>query len=92
MPPEANAGLADGLRRRRQPVALRAPPDPGDHRSRQVHLTPRGREVAMTMRGAVAELETEWSALLGREGFEHLRALLTRLSEGLGRSAPTSSG
>jgi len=64
-------------------------PDPDDHRSRQVHLTPRGRDVAMTMRSAVSEIETEWTALLGRADFEHLRALLTRLSEGLTRSEPS---
>jgi DNA-binding MarR family transcriptional regulator len=64
--------------------------DPDDHRSRQVHLTARGRDVAMTMRRAVSEIETEWTALLGHDDFEHLRALLTRLSEGLTRSAQAS--
>jgi DNA-binding MarR family transcriptional regulator len=60
-------------------------PDPDDHRSRQVHLTPRGRDVAMTMRRAVSEIETEWTTLLGHDDFEQLRTLLTRLSEGLTR-------
>jgi DNA-binding MarR family transcriptional regulator len=59
-------------------------PDPDDHRSRQVHLTGRGRDVAMTMRATVSEIEAEWTALLGREDFEQLKALLTRLSAGLG--------
>jgi DNA-binding MarR family transcriptional regulator len=62
-------------------------PDPDDSRFRQVHLTPRGHEVAMTMRRAVAEIEAEWSELLGAGDFEQLRTLLIRLSEGLTRSA-----
>ena len=36
--------------------------DTDDQRSRRVHLTPRGREAAKTMRDAVTELEAEWSA------------------------------
>src|SRR4051812_22366656 len=47
-------------------------PDPDDNRSRRVHLTPRGREVAEAMRGAVADLEAEWSALLGHDDFDRL--------------------
>ena len=58
-------------------------PDPDDQRSRRVHLTARGREVAMTMRAAVAEIEAEWTALLGERDFARLRALLTRLNAGL---------
>jgi DNA-binding MarR family transcriptional regulator len=59
-------------------------PDADDQRSRRVHLTSRGAEVAETMRDAVAALEAEWSALLGRDEFERLRTLLIRLNEGLG--------
>jgi DNA-binding MarR family transcriptional regulator len=65
-------------------------PDPDDHRSRQVHLTPRGRDVATTMRRAVSEIETEWTTLLGHDDFEQLRTLLTRLSEGLTRPEQSS--
>jgi DNA-binding MarR family transcriptional regulator len=61
-------------------------PGTDDQRSRRVHLTPRGREVADAMRGAVAELEAEWTALLGRDDFERLRTLLARLNEGLGNT------
>jgi DNA-binding MarR family transcriptional regulator len=57
--------------------------DTDDQRSRRVHLTPRGREAAKTMRDAVIQLEAEWSALLGGDEFEHLRTLLTRLNDGL---------
>jgi DNA-binding MarR family transcriptional regulator len=54
-----------------------------------VHLTPSGRQVGATMRDAVTELEAEWSALLGRDQFEHLRILLTRLNEGLADATPS---
>jgi DNA-binding MarR family transcriptional regulator len=57
--------------------------DPGDQRSRRVHLTPRGREVAETMRAAVTELESEWRTILGDDDFDRLHDLLTRLNEGL---------
>ena len=63
-------------------------PDTDDQRSRRVHLTPRGREAAQIMRDAVTQLEAEWSALLGRDDFEHLRILLTRLNEGLADATP----
>jgi DNA-binding MarR family transcriptional regulator len=58
-------------------------PDPDDQRSRRVHLTPRGREVAETMRAAVTELESEWRTILGDDDFDRLHDLLTRLNEGL---------
>jgi len=64
-------------------------PDTDDQRSRRVHLTPRGHEAAHTMRDAVTELEAEWSTLLGRDDFEHLRTLLTRLNEGLADGTPS---
>ena len=63
--------------------------DTDDQRSRRVHLTPRGREAARTMRDAVTELEAEWSALLGRDEFERLRTLLARLNDGLADTTPS---
>jgi DNA-binding MarR family transcriptional regulator len=63
-------------------------PDTDDQRSRRVHLTPRGVEVATTMREAVTDLEGEWSALLGRDDFERLRLLLSRLNDGLADAPP----
>jgi DNA-binding MarR family transcriptional regulator len=62
-------------------------PDADDQRSRRVHLTPRGRKVAETMRGAVRDLEAEWSALLGDDDFDRLRVLLTRLNQGIAEQA-----
>jgi DNA-binding MarR family transcriptional regulator len=67
-------------------------PDTEDQRSRRVHLTPRGREAARTMRDAVTDLEAEWSALLGRDEFEQLRTLLTRLNERLTDATPSRQG
>jgi DNA-binding MarR family transcriptional regulator len=58
-------------------------PDPEDQRSRRVQLTPRGRELAETMRGTVREIETEWRALLGDDDFDRLHTLLIRLNDGL---------
>jgi DNA-binding MarR family transcriptional regulator len=58
-------------------------PDADDQRSRRIHLTPRGREVAQTMRGAVSAIEDEWSGVLGARDFQRLRALLVRLNDGL---------
>lgn len=58
-------------------------PDPDDQRSRRVHLTPRGREVAETMRATVTEIEAEWRALLGDDDFDTMKSLLARLNAGL---------
>jgi DNA-binding MarR family transcriptional regulator len=60
-------------------------PDPDDQRSRRVHLTPRGREVAETMRDAVSAVEAEWRDLLGAEDFRSLTTLLVRLNDQLER-------
>jgi DNA-binding MarR family transcriptional regulator len=58
-------------------------PDPDDQRSRRVHLTSRGREVAETMRDAVSAVEAEWSDRLGADDFRSLTTLLRRLNEEL---------
>jgi DNA-binding MarR family transcriptional regulator len=54
--------------------------DPGDNRSRRVHLTDRGREVIRVIRDTVAELEGEWARQLGEARFAQLRDLLAELS------------
>jgi DNA-binding MarR family transcriptional regulator len=61
-------------------------PDAEDQRSRRIHLTARGREVAETMRGAVRDIEAEWTELLGARDFACLRTLLSRLNDGLAAS------
>ena len=55
-------------------------PDPDDHRSKRVHLTDRGHDAIQTMRATVTTIEREWSAALGSDDVERLRAILTRLS------------
>src|SRR6476469_8929428 len=48
---------------------LERPPNPDDQRSRRIHLTARGVATIPVIRGAVAEVEEEWTARLGRERF-----------------------
>jgi DNA-binding MarR family transcriptional regulator len=55
-------------------------PHPDDQRAKRVTLTKRGTSVALVMREAVAELETEWARQLGRKRFDQLRALLEELN------------
>jgi DNA-binding MarR family transcriptional regulator len=54
--------------------------DPHDQRSKRIALTPRGRRATTVMRQSVAELEDEWSQLLGAERFSELKTLLADLS------------
>ena len=54
---------------------------PHDLRSKRIHLTPRGRTVALTIREAVEQVEREWALLIGRKRLEHLRETLRALSE-----------
>jgi DNA-binding MarR family transcriptional regulator len=55
--------------------------DPVDGRSRRIVLTARGEEMGHTIRGAVAEVEAEWTRELGEREFAQLRALLVKLNE-----------
>lgn len=54
-------------------------PDPDDQRSKRIALTPRGIALIPVIRGAVAEIEAEWSAALGPARFAQLRELLADL-------------
>ena len=56
-------------------------PDPDDLRSRRIALTERGEAVGLVMREAVAEVEREWEAKLGRKQFAQLRGLLGELAQ-----------
>jgi DNA-binding MarR family transcriptional regulator len=61
-----------------------------DHRSKRVHLTPRGHGAIQTMRSAVVAVEQEWANALGTDDVEALRAILVRLSGVLSEpAAPT---
>src|SRR5262249_48540298 len=63
---------------------LERTPDPDDLRSKRIQLTDRGRALIPVIRGAVAEVEDEWSRLLGRKRFDQLRRLLWDLNQQLG--------
>jgi DNA-binding MarR family transcriptional regulator len=54
--------------------------DPGDRRSRRVHLTERGNAVARTIRATVASIETDLERELGPEHFAQMRERLTELN------------
>ena len=63
-------------------------PDPSDGRAKLVRLTARGVRAQEEARGVVAEIERDWSRLLGAQDFAVLRGLLQRLHEALWPSAP----
>ncbi|MBA2637884.1 MAG: hypothetical protein H0U79_06645, partial [Solirubrobacterales bacterium] len=53
--------------------------DPGDQRSKRIHLTKRGDRAVKAIREIVTEVEAEWEHELGTSQFSELRELLTRL-------------
>jgi DNA-binding MarR family transcriptional regulator len=54
--------------------------DPGDQRSKRVHLTPRGDAAMRAIREIVADVEAEWEEQLGPQRFARFRELLTELN------------
>ena len=62
-------------------------PDPEDGRAKLVRMTERGRRAQRAGREIVAEIERDWSKLLGSRDFAQLRALLERLHDELWPSA-----
>lgn len=56
-------------------------PDPSDKRARLVRIAARGKEAIPTANAAVAEVEAEWEAHLGKERMTQLRRTLTKLRE-----------
>jgi DNA-binding MarR family transcriptional regulator len=60
---------------------VRRAPDPDDRRATRIVLTERGwQEVRVALR-TIAAVEEEWSRVLGSEGVEELRRLLSRLGD-----------
>jgi DNA-binding MarR family transcriptional regulator len=55
--------------------------DRDDLRARRIHLTARGRSIALTLREAVLEVERDWEQKLGAKRFKALRQMLTELSQ-----------
>ena len=62
---------------------LRRTVDPEHLRSKRIVVTERGLATVPVIRGAVAEIEEEWSRLLGAKRFAQLRALLVDLNDRL---------
>ncbi len=60
---------------------LQRQPDPDDQRSKRITLTQRGTDIVPVIRNAVAEIESEWEATLGRKRFTQLRRLLHDLNQ-----------
>lgn len=58
-------------------------PDPADGRAKLVRFTERGARAQEAAREIVAQIEHDWSQLLGRRDFDTLRGLLQRLHEAL---------
>jgi len=58
-------------------------PDPSDRRAKLVRSTARGREVYAIAREAVADIERDWTALLGAGKMRSLRALLEEFNDRL---------
>ena len=57
--------------------------DPSDRRAKLVRLTPRGREVVLIAREAIARTEACWTAMLGHDEIGALRQVLERLRDRL---------
>ena len=66
-------------------------PDPADGRAKLVRLTERGVRAQEAARDIVAQIEQDWSGLLGVRDFATLRALLVRLHEELWPAAAVAS-
>lgn len=56
-------------------------PDPTDARARLIRITERGRQTLPVAAIVVSEVETEWTAHLGKRRMQQLRKILARLRE-----------
>jgi DNA-binding MarR family transcriptional regulator len=56
-------------------------PDPSDKRARLVRIAARGKEALPVAAAAVAEVEAEWTAHLGKQRMTQLRNILNELRE-----------
>jgi DNA-binding MarR family transcriptional regulator len=56
-------------------------PDPADKRARLVRISSRGKAMIPVAAAAVAEVEAEWTAHLGKRHMAQLRDILARLRE-----------
>ena len=58
-------------------------PDPDDKRAKLVRTTTRGEEIYAIAREVIAEMEEEWTRILGRSKIRTLRTILEDLNAGL---------
>jgi DNA-binding MarR family transcriptional regulator len=58
-------------------------PDPSDRRAKLVRPTPRGKQLYAIARDVVAEIEADWTRMLGQTKMRQLRELLEELNAGL---------
>jgi DNA-binding MarR family transcriptional regulator len=58
-------------------------PDPSDRRAKLVRPTPRGKQLYAIARDVVAEIEADWTRMLGKTKMRQLRELLEELNAGL---------
>ncbi len=56
-------------------------PDPTDGRARLIRIAPKGQKAVPIANAAVAEVEAEWEAHLGKQRMAQLRRALTQLRE-----------
>src|SRR5215211_4820799 len=64
--------------------------DPSDARARLVRITERGRQTLPLAAAVVAEVETEWTAHLGKRRMGQLREILSKLREITDPYAPSA--
>ncbi|HEX2128139.1 MAG TPA: MarR family transcriptional regulator [Solirubrobacterales bacterium] len=58
-------------------------PDPDDGRAKLVRTTRRGEEIYAIAREVIAEIEMEWTEILGKKKLAELRRILERLNAGI---------
>lgn len=66
--------------------------DPGDQRSKRIHLTKRGDRAMKAIREIVMDVEAEWEHELGASQFSELRELLIRLNSAVTPRLPDGIG
>src|SRR5262245_24130475 len=65
-------------------------PDPADRRAKLVRATEKGNEIFAIAREVIAEIDREWTELLGKRKMSQLARLLVELNEGVHAKRPES--
>jgi DNA-binding MarR family transcriptional regulator len=77
---QSMAELVDHLERRGYVERV---PDPGDGRAKLVQATKKGNELYAIARDFVAEVEEEWTRVLGKRKMRELKSLLAELNDAI---------